>query len=168
MDQIQQLDDAQAVYTLYRSVEPYADPDQINLDDAAQVREIVHAAFANAVGEARADELMAGFASDAQASDLARATLVALRERPELIEGVDSEIDANLAEPPSEEKMDLGISLGLLALAGMAMAFMGTLEVKRETSEGPEGRKASWSVVFSGSDKVPELVSGILSGLGLG
>jgi hypothetical protein len=163
MKTIQELSDSESVYALYRSLEAQVEDAQIDHPD--DVRDIARAGLASAVGEGQAAELVSQFEDAANAGELARATLLTLRERPDFVVGVAADIDSYVADPPSEEKMDLGISLGLLALAGLAMALMGSLEVTGDTEVSGDARKSSWSVKFKGSDKVPELVNSILEAL---
>jgi hypothetical protein len=82
--------------------------------------------------------------------------------------GVSTDIDQFLAKPPSGNKMDLAIGLGLIALAGLAMASMSTVEVKSKTEVIDDTRKTMWSFRFQGSEKVPDLVESILRAVNRG
>ncbi len=86
--------------------------------------------------------------------------------------GIAQEIEPLLEEPPRSDRLDFGMSLSLLVLAGMAMAFMGTVEFEQTTKEMGEGsdatRETSTRVTFKGSQRIPELVGGMLGRAGLG
>jgi hypothetical protein len=78
---------------------------------------------------------MALFERPDAAATLARACLASVQEQPTLLEDQADELPSILENPPRTQQMDMGISLGLLALAGMAMFLSGSLKVKTKDFE---------------------------------
>src|SRR5688500_18484087 len=109
MKTIDQLDDTEAVYSLYLSAEPHGD--QLNLDDPETVRQTVRDAFASVTNPAIADQVMTRLNDEHSAADVTRAALAVLREQKNLSPDVAIRIDDMLADPPHADKMDLGVSL---------------------------------------------------------
>ena len=128
--QISKLSNMEAVYSLR---ELTRDVDSgINLADEPSVRAYVKTAAERALSDpAKISEFMALFEKPETAADVARAVLASVEEEPELIEDQAAKLHKIfLADPPRTQQMDMGISLGLLALAGMAMFLSGSLKIK--------------------------------------
>ena len=150
---IQNLNDMQAVYCLHRLTSQFAPG--ANLEDEEAVRQFVEHAAHQGLGADQADEFMALFEDDRRATDVARACLTVIRENPEMLEGSSGPLESLLESPPATNQMDLGISFGLLALAGMAMFLAGSLKIKTKDFE----------LDYQGSEVVGEVFGAILSKL---
>ena len=150
-NRIAELSDMEAVYSL-RKLTAWVDT-EIDLADEEGVRRFVEKAATAALGKRQAKDFMAVFDSRKSSAELSRACLTAIESDPDLLEEARGELDAVLAKPPKTQQMDLGISLGLLALAGMAMFLSGSLKIKTKNFE----------LEYKGSKTVPEIFKAVLS-----
>lgn len=166
MKTIEELDDVEAVYSLYLAAEPHGHG--VNLDNPETVKRTVREAFASAAAPALVEQVMARLADESTAAEVARAALGVLREDHELVPGVSAQIGEMLADPPRADRLDMGFSLALLTFGALAMALMGTLEFKSVDELEPGGGRRKTTVVnWKGSQNIPKLVAGILGKLGL-
>jgi hypothetical protein len=167
---VEDLDNVEAVYTLYVATQENAKTDEnpagLDLDDPDRARQLVREALAEAGGEARAAQVLAMLENEDSAGEVARAALSVLREQPDLAGGAGEKVDELMHDPPTAEKLDFGLSLGIFAVASLAMTLMGTIkyESKTETKEGT----TTTSFSFQGSEQAGSFATSLLSKLGLG
>ena len=132
--QISELNDMEAVFGL-RQLTRNVDTD-IDLADEARVRAFVESAAGRALaGPDEVQAFLALFERPDAAASVARACLASVQEQPTLLEDQADELPSILENPPRTQQMDMGLSLGLLALAGMAMFLSGSLKVKTKDFE---------------------------------
>lgn len=128
MTGIEDLTNMEAVYSLHRVTSGFS---WVDLEDPEGVRTlVVKLAGAGLGGSAEAEAFMTRFEDDDHAGELARACLLAIQENPTLLEGAQASLNKLLESPPRTQQMDMGISFGILALAGMAMFLSGSLNIK--------------------------------------
>lgn len=151
MVRISELSDMEAVFSL-RQLTRAVDTG-IDLADEAGVRRFVETAAAEALEdpeEVRA--FMALFEAPETAARVARACLATVEERPALLEDHAAGLDPILDNPPRAQQMDMGLSLGLLTLAGVAMFLSGSLKIKTK----------SFELDYKGSEQVAEIFKAVL------
>ena len=149
--QISELNDMEAVFSL-RQLTRAVDTD-IDLTNEAGVRSFVEKAAQQALQEkGEVEKFMQMFEQPDTAAIVARACLSSVQEQPALLPEQTGELESILNNPPRTQQMDLGISLGLLALAGMAMFLSGSLKIKTKDFE----------LEYQGSDKVVDIFKSVL------
>ena len=125
---IAQLDDMEAIYSPYLLTSKYASG--LDLDDPPSVQEFVRTYASETLGEAQAKNFMALFESEATAAETSRACLAVIESNEDLLEGAADQLKKLLIHPPKTRQADLGMGLGLLPVAGMAMFLSGSLKVQ--------------------------------------
>lgn len=150
--QISELNDMEAVFGL-RQLTRNINTD-IDLADESSVRAFVENAADRALANpVDAHAFMALFDQPETAARVARACLTSIQEQPGLLEDQANQLTPILDNPPRTQQMDMGISLGLLALAGMAMFLSGSLKIKSKEFE----------LEYQGSDKVVDIFKAVLA-----
>jgi hypothetical protein len=125
---------------------------------------VVRAACESVAGPEAAGRLR----DDRGAAQLARSCLSTLAAERSLAPEISTQIETLLADPPQAEKMDMGLSLSLLALGAIAMALMGSLEISHDEEKGPGGKsKRATRVRWTGSQNVPKVVTALLGAIGV-
>ncbi len=148
---IADLSDMEAVYSLHILASKL--DSGLDLADEAGVRQFVETAGRVALGSERAREFMNLFETPEAAADLSRACLAAIESAPGILGEAGGEFEKVMARPPKTQQMDMGISLGLLTLAGMAMLLSGSLKVTTN----------DLVVEYKGNDKVVEIFKAVLA-----
>ncbi len=146
-----ELNDMEAVFGL-RQLTNNVDTN-IDLADEASVRTLVKTAAERALANSNdVTAFMALFEQPEAAASIARACLASVQEQPSLLEDQTGQLALILDNPPRTQQMDMGISLGLLALAGVAMFLSGSLKIKSKNFE----------LEYQGSDKVVDIFKAVL------
>jgi hypothetical protein len=148
---VSNLNDMEAVFSL-RQLTKNVDTD-IDLTDEAGVRAFVENAAEHALANSNeVAAFMSLFEQPESAASVARACLASVQEQPSLLEDQTDQLTLILDNPPRTQQMDMGISLGLLALAGMAMFLSGSLKIKTK----------DFKLEYQGSDKVTDIFKAVL------
>ena len=154
MKKIEELDDEQAVFTLYRLLEAKVGSVEINEDIVeAELRGSIASALKNPKA---AEQLSARIANDEKAAgEAARLALVAIRDR-DLLPDARAELDALLKKPPVSETLDFGASICGIALVSLLLTMRLGYTHKR-TAATAKGSSETEVTVSVGSPKLVDL-----------
>ena len=148
---ISDLNDMEAVFGLRKFTEAFGD--DIDLTDEGAVRSFVEENAQQALEDPNdVEAFMELFEQPKTAAGLARACLSTIHEQPELLGAETDQLEDILENPLRAQQMDMGISLGLLALAGMAMFLSGSLKIKTKNVD----------IEYQGSDAVVDIFKAVL------
>jgi hypothetical protein len=166
MKPIDELTDAEAVYSLYWALE--GTQPEIDVEDEQATRAVVREALAGVFEGRDPDALLAELtAGDRAAGTTARRCLEALQEMKDLPPSLSKAIDDTLADPPTPEKLALDGGLSLIALSALAMALMGSLKLDVKVKEKPNEKQFDLRVHFKGSEKVRKILETVAGRLGV-
>jgi hypothetical protein len=158
MKTIEELDDEQAAFTLYRVVESELGAGEID-DDAVETE--LRGSLATVLkDQGAAEQLLHKIAHDEKAAgQAARIALSAIRERGLLPDG-EAALDALLQKPPASETLDFGASICGIALLSLLLTMRAGVKHKR-TAAGPKGTTETEIDVSIGSEKLADLAQNL-------
>jgi hypothetical protein len=162
MKAIEQLDNEQAAFTLYRLLESNLGPVDVDEDT---VEEELRGSIASALGDRRAaEQISARIAGDDNAAgEAARAALAAIRDG-KLFPGAQAELNALLEKPPVSETLDFGASICGIALISLLLTMRFGVKHKR-TKATTEGAAETEITASIGSESLTGLAQALWSRL---
>lgn len=164
MKQIDELDGIEATFTLNRASQRVT---QDVIQDAEKASRILRSAVSSVAGEEVASHFVEYVKRD-EAGAVARVALGEItRERAEF-DKLAGEVDQMLLDPPRADQLDLGISIGMLTLCGLAMVLMSRVEVSSKKEQQADGSTSDeFKFVFQGNEAVAKLVTNLVAKLGI-
>ncbi len=164
MKKIDELDGIEATFTLNRASQR-STHDAIH--DVEKASKILRSAVSSVAGEAVAEQFV-DYVKHDEAGAVARATLVEIAQERAHFGKLAEEVDQMLVDPPRADQLDLGISIGMLTLCGLAMVMMSRVEVSNKREQQADGSASKeFKFLFQGNEAVAKLVTKLVSKLGI-